>query len=244
MPASASRYSAAARARPASMSSRRSSWTRPIAQAMSLKPVVEAEAVEVQPLHVRRPALVSLRVDLRLDRRVGGRDHAALAGRQLLVGVEAEHRRMPAAADRRAVGVDGAERLAGVLDDRQAHALEGRHVGGVAEDVDRQQRRRALGDRRAAAACGSRFSVRGSMSAKTGRARSKSGAFALAGNENGDVTTSSPSLHADGAQREVQAGRAARHGAGVGRRRGARRRPARTPARAGRARAGRSAGPR
>ena len=50
---------------------------------------------------------------------------------------------MAAAADRRAVGVDGAERLAGVLDDRQAERLEGRQVGRVAEDVDRQQRRRA-----------------------------------------------------------------------------------------------------
>src|SRR5438445_172153 len=45
----------------------------------------------------------------------------------------------------------------------------------------------------AAAACGSRFSVTGSMSAKTGRARSYTGAFAEATNENGLVTTSSPS---------------------------------------------------
>jgi hypothetical protein len=39
------------------------------------------------------------------------------------------------------------ERLARVLDDRQAMApgqrLEGRHLGGVAEDVNRQQRPRA-----------------------------------------------------------------------------------------------------
>ena len=45
----------------------------------------------------------------------------------------------------------------------------------------------------AAAASGSRFSVRASMSAKTGRARSKSTALALATNEKGEVTTSSPS---------------------------------------------------
>ena len=82
-----------------------------------------------------------------LHRAVAERDHPALAGRQLLVGVEAEHRRVAAAADRRAVGVDGAERLAGVLDDRQPEALERRQVGRVAEDVDRQQRGRALGDR-------------------------------------------------------------------------------------------------
>ncbi len=45
----------------------------------------------------------------------------------------------------------------------------------------------------AAAASGSRFSVTGSMSANTGRARSYSAAFADATNENGLVTTSSPS---------------------------------------------------
>ena len=65
----------------------------------------------------------------------------------------------------------GAERLARVLDDRQAHRLERRQVGRIAEDVDRQERGRAVRDRRRAA-CGSRFSVLGSMSAKTGRARS------------------------------------------------------------------------
>ena len=82
-----------------------------------------------------------------LERRVGHRDDAALAGRHLLVRVEAEHRRMPATADRSPVGVDRAQRLAGVLDDRHAQALEGRQVGRVAEDVHRQQRRRAIGDR-------------------------------------------------------------------------------------------------
>jgi hypothetical protein len=90
-------------------------------------------------------------------------------GRELLVGVEAERRGVAAAADRRAVGVHRAERLAGVLDDRQPVRLERRHVGRVAEDVHGQQRAGALRDRRAAAA-GSRSSVRGSMSANTGLA--------------------------------------------------------------------------
>ncbi len=45
----------------------------------------------------------------------------------------------------------------------------------------------------AAAAAGSRFSVTGSMSANTGRARSYSAALAEATNENGLVMTSSPS---------------------------------------------------
>ena len=74
----------------------------------------------VEPAHVRRAALVALGVDPLLQRGVGERDHAALAGGELLVGVEAEHRRMTAPADRGAVGVHRAERLAGVLDDRQA----------------------------------------------------------------------------------------------------------------------------
>ena len=80
----------------------------------------------VEPAHVRRAALVALGVDALLHRRVAERDHPALAGGQLLVGVEAEDRRVAAAADRGAVGVHGAERLAGVLDDRQAEALERR----------------------------------------------------------------------------------------------------------------------
>ena len=65
---------------------------------------------------------------------VGHRDHPALAGRELLVGVEAKDRRVPAPADRNAVGVHRTERLAGILDDRQAmpggDPLEGDHVGG------------------------------------------------------------------------------------------------------------------
>ena len=54
-----------------------------------------------------------------LDLGVCERDHPPLAGRELLVGVEAEHGRVPAPADSGAVGVHGPERLAGVLDDRQ-----------------------------------------------------------------------------------------------------------------------------
>ena len=104
--------------------------------------------------------------------RVAHRDHPALAGRELLVGVEPEDRRVAARADRGAVGVDRAERLAGVLDDRQAERLERRDVGRVAEDVDRQERRRALRDRRRAPPPGRGSACTGSMSAKTGRARS------------------------------------------------------------------------
>ena len=111
------------------------------------EPVVEAQAIVVEPVHVRRAALVSLGVDLDLHVGVAQRDHSALARRQLLVRVEAEDRRVPPRADGLTVGVDGAECLAGILDDRQPELLERRDVGGVAEDVDRKQRRRAVGDR-------------------------------------------------------------------------------------------------
>ena len=102
--------------------------------------VVEAEPVVVEPAHVGRPALVALGVDLRLVLGGAHGDHAALARGELLVGVEAEHGRVPARAHGRPVGVDRAERLAGVLHDRQAVALERRDVGRVAEDVDGQER--------------------------------------------------------------------------------------------------------
>ena len=52
-----------------------------------------------------RPWLRSESMPL-LQRGVAGRDHPALAGGQLLVGVEAEDRRVAAGADRDAVGVD------------------------------------------------------------------------------------------------------------------------------------------
>ena len=55
---------------------------------------------------------------------------------------------MPASPDGNAVGIDRAERLTRVLDDRQAKSLERAEVGGVAEDMHRQQRGGALGDRR------------------------------------------------------------------------------------------------
>ena len=50
---------------------------------------------------------------------------------------------MATTADRAPVSVPRTERFAGVLNDRQAERLEADHVGGIAEDVDGQQRRRA-----------------------------------------------------------------------------------------------------
>ena len=78
----------------------------------------------------------------------------------------------------------------------------------------------------AAAAAGSRFSVRGSMSQNTGRAFSYSRQLADATKLKGEVTTSSPALDPGGADGEVEAGGAARDRA----------RRARRPSRAARAR--------
>jgi hypothetical protein len=121
---------------------------------------------------------------------------------------------VPAAAHRRAVGVDRAERLAGVLHDREAVALERGHVGRVAEDVHGQQRARAPRDR-------GRRGVRVQVErdgVDVGEHRSR----ALVENRVGrgdererrrDDLLALP--HADRAQREVQPGRAGRDGARV-----------------------------
>ena len=105
----------------------------------------------VEPAHVGRAALVALGVDALLG--LGRRRHhrAALAGGELLVGIEGEHRQVAPRAHRGAVGVRAAERLAGVLHEPQravgGEPLEGRHVGRVSEDVHRQQPGRAVGHR-------------------------------------------------------------------------------------------------
>ncbi len=67
----------------------------------------------------------------------------------------------------------------------------------------------------AAAACGSRFSVAGSMSAKTGRAPRRPRRSLRRRTRTGLSRPHRPSLHPDRAQREVQARGAARDGAGV-----------------------------
>ena len=146
------------------------------------------------------------------------RHHPALAGRELLVGVEAEDRRIAAPPDGRAVRVPRAERLAGVLDDPEPvprrDLLERGHVGGVAEDVHRQQRPRALGHRG-----GRRLRVevqRHRVDVREDRPR----ALVQRGIRRGDEREGArddlvAALDADRAQREVQPGRPARDRARV-----------------------------
>ena len=130
----------------------------------------------VEPAHVDGAALVALAAQAGGGVGVGGDDHPPLPRRHLLVGVEGEGGEVAAGADRAALGVDRAERLAGVLEDAEAvrggERLELRHRRRVAEDVDRQEARRCARRRAAAAAAGSRLRVSGSTSQKTGLAPS------------------------------------------------------------------------
>ena len=100
----------------------------------------------VEPTHVRRSALVSLGVDPLLGLGVRDADHPSFPGGYLLVGVEREHRWMPAASNRGSVRGYRPERLARVLHDRQPQPLERRNLGGIAEHVHGQERRRPLRD--------------------------------------------------------------------------------------------------
>ena len=78
------------------------------------------------------------------------RDHPALAGRHLLVRIEGEHRVDAVRADPAAL-VLRSERLAGVLDQHEAVLLaqlaQRVELAGIAEDVDRDDPLRPLGDR-------------------------------------------------------------------------------------------------
>src|SRR5205823_6060566 len=114
--------------------------------------VVEAEAVVVEPRHVRRASLVALAVDPDLVIAVAAYDHAALPRGELLVGVEREGSQVPPRPDRAAVGVAAAERLACVLDDPErtlrGDSLQRGHVDRIAEDVDGQKPGRPIANRR------------------------------------------------------------------------------------------------
>ena len=165
--------------------------------------VVVADAhpvVAVEPEPVGEPVVV-------------GRGEAALAGHQVLRGVQAEHRRPelagPAAAVRRAEG------LRGVLDDREAVALGDRdervHVGHEAVQVDGHDRLRARRDRRLDEV-GVHAEVVGSrMSTKTGRAPAWRIALAVALKVKLTVMTSSPGPIPSAAEDRLQGHRPVGH---------------------------------
>ena len=102
-------------------------------------PVVEAEPRVVEPAAAVRPALVAEALEQAPGLLRPRRDHAAFAGRDLLVGVEGEDRVLALRADRPPL-VDRAERLAGVVDQRDpvpfADRLQFFQLARVAEDVD------------------------------------------------------------------------------------------------------------
>ena len=92
---------------------------------------------------------------------------------------------------------------------------EGVHVGGNAEGVDDENGAGARGDGGSTAA-GSRLSVTGSMSAKTGVARTWRTALATAMKVKEGTMTSSPSADAEGEEGKMKAGGAGADGYGVG----------------------------
>ena len=167
----------------------------PSAHAMSRQAVVEAEPVVVEPVHVRRAALVALGVDALLDRRVAGRD--ASRPRRSSAACWRRSRRPPGARARRP---------------RVPSACTAPSASQASSTIGRPQRARTPacrpGSRRcgpaaarvvrsvtaAAAASGSRFSVtRVDVGEHRPRALVERSTLARATNENGDVTTSSPS---------------------------------------------------
>src|SRR5204862_4710682 len=113
--------------------------------------VVVAEASVLQPARRLEAPLVAQRDEQLVLLARSGDDGAALAGRDLLVRVERERRRVAVRAERAAL-VARAERLAGILDERQFVAVADRaqlvELAGIAEDVDRDDRARARRDRR------------------------------------------------------------------------------------------------
>ena len=113
--------------------------------------VVPAQAVVLQPVAGVGAPLVGEAVQARGDVVVVRRDHAALARGDLLVRVEGEDRRVAVGAHDAALAAR-AERLGGVLDDRDAvprgDGVELLDPARQAEDVHRHDGPGARGDRR------------------------------------------------------------------------------------------------
>ena len=113
--------------------------------------VVEAEPRVLEPAAAVGATLVAKALEQAPLVLGVGRDDAALAGRDLLVRIEGEHRGGTVGANGRAA-IAGAERFAGVLDERQPVPLGERaqrlELTRVAEDVDGDDRLRPRRDRR------------------------------------------------------------------------------------------------
>ena len=156
--------------------------------------IVVTEPPVLEPARRLEPPLVAQRDEQLVLLRRPGRHRPALAGRDLLVRVEREDRRVAVRAERTAL-VERPERLARILNERQTVLVTDRpqlvDLARIPVDVDRDDRLRAWVTA-ASTAAGSRFSVCGSMSANTGVPPSYIAQFAEATNEYGDVITSSP----------------------------------------------------
>ena len=166
-------------------------------------------------------ALVGERAQVRGERGVVGRDHAALARRHLLVGVEGEHRRVAVSADRGAPArsLPTASQASSMIVSAvlARDRVEGLDVARVAEDVHRQDRARARRDGRLD---GRRDRGRTSPGRRRRRPASRArraSKLAEATNEIGarDHLVARPD--AGEPHRQVQPGRAARDGDGVSR---------------------------
>ena len=130
-------------------------------------------------------------VDRARDGVVVRRDHAALAGSDVLRRVEREAGGRREAADL-AAAVGALDRVGGVLDHGQAEREERVEVGGLAGKVDGQDRLRPSARRARATSSGSMFRSLSRTSAKTGVAPVWTITFAVAGHVIGVVITSSP----------------------------------------------------
>ena len=111
-------------------------------------PVVEAQPLVGEPAHLGAP-LIPLAPHERSDIPIRRDRHAALAGHELLVWIEAEDRDVAARADLDALGVHCARGLRRVLEDSQpaigGKPLQFRHGSRAAEDVHRQEPGSPLG---------------------------------------------------------------------------------------------------
>ena len=112
--------------------------------------IVVAQTGVVEPGVEDVAALVAQRAEQLRPVLATGDDHPALAGGDLLVRIEGEHRGIAQRASL-PILISGADGFAGVLDHRQAMPVgsgeERVHIGGLAESMDGEKGLRIAGDR-------------------------------------------------------------------------------------------------